>query len=980
MGDLTTYTSSTISDLMSNINRVRFNPSNIQRTILDVLDEVTDGEVDIVDPTNPFVFLLESSCVNTSLAITESAINLRKQYPSLAQTEDELYLHMSDKDFIGRFATPGFTDFTFMVSYKDVLNKMAYDNVEKCYKAIIPRNTEITINDLTFSFQYPIIIRRFSDSIVQISYDSEILDPVKALTSAVIDYDIRRDSNQEDWLFFKVNLSQFKVETSYHNIQQSITFDTEIPFSDKFAYCRVFNNSSLTDLSWVEIPVTHTDQVFDPFKPTVTLRVYEGKLKVTIPIIYINTGMMDGDIRVDIYTTKGALNVDLSDNKISSFQIDFKAIDDKRDINEYTNAITELTLLAFSDQTVNNGNDGITFDELRKRVINNSTGDRQLPITSVQLEASINNKGFELISNIDVITNRIFTATKKLPKPYNTKLLTSANIGISSFITSLEYLKTIETVKDNNTRLTILSSSLFENVNGKIKILNKSDIDGISSLPTSSKVNTINSRNFIYTPFHYVLDNSQKEFEIRAYLLDQPTVNDISFISQNETLQLLVNTNGFTIEKTHNGYKLSIVTKSGDFYKGISDSLVNCQLAFKPIGENTLAYINGTLVGKTSTEERIYEFTIETNYDLNQSNNICITNFMMFNANPLNLWCSLEGEFYIFHTTSSISTNFVPDATDSKIAKFLLPNGSVGNTEERIKYKLGDVLKNLWMRSRSLASGLTYETYETDIPLLYDRDVFETNPITGSILFIDGSGNASYNKLHSLGDPVLNAQNEQIYKHRKGDVKLDQNGSPIVTTGISSERDIDILFIDGKYYFANDESFINYRSEVAKIIKNWVVNDLADIHDDLIDQTKLFFYPKSSLGVVSVYPDNIGIKKINSEQSLVIDFYVKDKIYRDGNIRALITDSTIKTIDEFINKEYINLTEIILTLNNSYKDIIESISVSGLGGSENYQIVKMANNSDRLSLKKSIVAQQDGKLIIKEDITISFNNTERVIA
>lgn len=979
MGDLTTYSSKNISALMENIQRVKYNPSGIQRAILDTLDEITDNEVQIVDPTNPFVFLLEASSVNTALAIAESNINLRKQYPSLAQTEDELYLHMSDKDFNNRFSSPGFTDFTFMISYTDVMNKLSYDTVDKSYKAIIPRNTEIKINDLTFSFQYPIIIRRFVDGIVQINYDTEIEDPLKLLSGTIIDYDIRSDATGEKWIFFKTNLSQFKIESSFHNIQQSTSFEVEIPFENNYYYCRIFNNSSLTGNQWVEIPTTHTDQVFDPFKPTATLKVYQQALKVYIPVIYINTGMIDGDIRIDVYNTNGSLNVNLSDNKISSFEINFKAINEERDLNEFTAAVTELTVIAYSDQTVNNGSNALTFDELRSRVINNSAGDRQLPITENQLAAYTNNKGFSLISNIDVITNRIFTATRNLPSPYNTKLLTSGNIGINSFITDLEFLRNIQTVADNNKRLTILSSSLFENVNGRVRILSKAETDLIVNLPSSTKINTINSRNFLYTPYHYVLDNSQVEFEVRAYLLDQPSVSDISFVRQNETLQMLVNTNGFTIKKTSTGYKISIVTKSGNFYKEIADNLVHCQLAFLPTGENTLGYINGVMIGKTDSGERVYEFDLDTNHDLNSDDNICITNFKMFNNNPLNLWCSLEGEFHIFHTTTDITTGYISDETDNLIAKFLLPNGSVGNTHEKIKYKLGDVLKNLWTRSRSLAAGLEYKKYDADVPMYYDRDVYQVDPLTGSMLTIDAQGNASYSKLHSLGDPVLDNNGDQVFKHRKGDVILDANGIPEIASGMSTSRDLDIMFIDGKYYFANDDAFINYRGELAKIVKNWVVTDLTEIQDKLIDQTKLFFYPKSSLGNIDVYPDNYGIRKMDSEQSLTVDFYVKDKIYRDANIRSLITESTIKTIDSYITRDTINITEIVLFLNQSYSDIIDSVKVSGLGGADNYQIVKLANKSDRLCLKKNIVAQQDGKLIIKEDITITFNNIEKVI-
>ena len=126
MSDLVPSKSITITNLLDNLESVKTNPSAIQRVVLDYLAEVVDGKVNIVDPTNPFVFLLEASSVNTAVSINQSIVNLRKQYPSLSQTEEDLYLHMSDKDYIGRFATPSGTNFTFIINLTDINNKMFY--------------------------------------------------------------------------------------------------------------------------------------------------------------------------------------------------------------------------------------------------------------------------------------------------------------------------------------------------------------------------------------------------------------------------------------------------------------------------------------------------------------------------------------------------------------------------------------------------------------------------------------------------------------------------------------------------------------------------------------------------------------------------------------------------------------------------------------------------------------------------------------
>ena len=51
----------TVSDLKAKIGSYQYNPAGIQREVLRALRTATDdGEV-IVDPTNPFVFCLESA-------------------------------------------------------------------------------------------------------------------------------------------------------------------------------------------------------------------------------------------------------------------------------------------------------------------------------------------------------------------------------------------------------------------------------------------------------------------------------------------------------------------------------------------------------------------------------------------------------------------------------------------------------------------------------------------------------------------------------------------------------------------------------------------------------------------------------------------------------------------------------------------------------------------------------------------------------
>lgn len=972
MPDITTYNSVTVANVMANLDLYKTNPTAMLRATYDLVDEITSGAVNIVDPTSPFVMLLESSAIGTSMAINESMALLRKQYPALAQTDADLYMHLSDVDFIDRFATPSNVTFTVVLSVNDILNKMVRVDAESCYKATIPRDSRYTINDYIFTSKYPIDIRKYDNGVVKITYDATVESKLGALASNVIDYVVRKDTNAAQWLFFTTNVDQFAIESTHFPLQKSIVFKQTIPFTDQYYYLRAFYRNNSTNHLWKEMVTTHTDQVFDPFNPTVLIEVFDSYVTVALPPVYLTSNLVSGEIRFDVYSTKGSLTLDLSNYKPDAFGLSPVAVDEERDISAYTNALNAMSYYTFSNEVITGGSNGIDFITLRDRVINNATGVIDIPITNKRIETFVGTKGFELVKNIDTVTNRIFLATQRLPKPTNLKLATSANIGISTFITNISELQALGTVRYVNNRLTILSNNLYINDNGVIKILKEADKAALNALTKTALVSEVNSKRYLYSPFYYVLDDTNQEFELRAYNLDYPLATGLSFESQNESIQLPVNTGSYSLDKTATGYKLSVITKSGNFYKQLADGLVFAQIAYTPVGESRLAYINGVMTSKDDNNERIYEFNIVTNYNINADDSLCITNASMFGNETVNTWLKLNSVFHIFYATTSVVSGFTADAANALLGKFILPPNAVAATHETLNLKLGSSLKNLWTRSRSMASGQSYKLYDVDVPMFYDKDFYETDPVTGSVITFDTSGAIQYNITHQQGDPVLNNAGEQVFKHRKGDVVLDNNGVAIIETAPGVDKEIDMLFVDGRHYFVDDAAFISYNHELVDIIDTWINNDIYEISLILLEKTYIFFYPKTTLTDVLVYIEDSGQDILSSEQSLVVNLYVKGDIYSDAAIRAKLEESTVSILDSYIGNTVINMSDVESALRAAYGASVQSLSTSGLGGSKNYRLLTLSAEENRLALKKILYQQQDNTLIIKEDVTVNF--------
>ena len=55
-----------VGHALRKLDLINTNPASIQQTSLELLQQYLNGETDIVDATNPFMKLVESSAVNTA--------------------------------------------------------------------------------------------------------------------------------------------------------------------------------------------------------------------------------------------------------------------------------------------------------------------------------------------------------------------------------------------------------------------------------------------------------------------------------------------------------------------------------------------------------------------------------------------------------------------------------------------------------------------------------------------------------------------------------------------------------------------------------------------------------------------------------------------------------------------------------------------------------------------------------------------------
>lgn len=961
-----------IAEAMAAIERNKDNPSLMPSVFMDLINDITDGKVNFVDATNPTVLLMEMMALGIVSGVKENAASLRRRYPNLAETPEDLSDHVSDWVMTNRFAIPSKEPFRIYIGFNAFKTNAVRDESEKCVKVIIPRDTYLFKDGREFTLNYPIVIRLFDIGNLQVAYDTSVPSRLQSLRTNIIQYQILKTPDDVAYITFQVEVMQMKIERYTDNTTSGEYFAREYAFTDQFFSARAFYRNSQTGNKWKEMETTHGRMNYDRRDPTMLLRVDEGRLRVELPQVYMLHNRLLGEIAVDIYTTKGNLNEPLRDEV---YEIAFRALDPD-ELNNYTpQALSEIPRMAKPEGTLTGGRDGLTFEQYRQRVIFNDTGPQVTPISPTSIESSIEDEGFEVNKYSDIATERVFFASRKLPAPINSKLITSANIGIQTFVSSKEDMVDHPYVFTNGDRWTMDPRNLYILENGQIRLLTTLEIKHLEMMEISKKITELNSKQFLYTPFHYVFDANNSEFDLRAYYLDQPKSDVISFVRNNPTLQLEVYSNNDerSFYRTPEGYQLRIKLTSGNFFKKLSDNQVGMQLRYTPHGDSSYVYIKGRQLG-LSDENRVFVFDFKTNFDLDESDSLRINGVSVNGTDGQYAWTNLTTQCDLFIVTNAINTGYESDDTIREYASWLNGTDFVPITHETITLEFGKPLKTLWRRARNLVGSYGFKKWTTTVQKVYKEDVYKKDPIKGTVWVTNPTTGRPERVLeHARGDLVFDpVTGEPIYEHQVGDVIKGDDGLPIEDDVWVQRKEADILFIDGRHYFVTDPLYLEYNQELTDILVDWITDTLLDIQGRCLEKTKVFFHPKAQMGPVRIDYGDGRYTTIQSEQSPRIDIYLPKAVYEDKAMRSTIINQSVRILDEALKGDELDHSLITKSLKEVYGSTVTSFRLYGFGPKRDIYYATVQDIGRTLTLKRIIEPQADGTLTMKEDVTFNF--------
>lgn len=940
---------------LSNLELYKYHPNGILNISLNRLIDMLDGKIDIVDPSNPFTYLLETSCLNTAFAIQEYTLLTRKLYPRLANNYNDLFLHMSDFDYLGIFAEPAYGNVIFNILLNDFETRAKYDPVQNEYVLKLPRHLKVTVDKYIFTLPSAIIIRKTENGIFDVKFENQNFNNIFPVETNYIDFYLYKVNAEETYITFKVKLPEIDIEAVEIPLEKSKLFKNTLTYnpSRDFYFFRAFYRKNN---EWKEMLVTHTEEIYDIYNPTCIIKINttEHTIDYFIPSIYINSNQIETKVKFLIYTTNGPIDVNFNNYTISSFNNEYNPVFPEEELDDTTEPLQLITKVIYLADKVVGGKNSLDFNSLKNAVIDNSIGDRKLPITNKQLEFFIEQNNFKLIKDVDTVTNRIFLLSTQLPSPLTRYPVTRLNFDIIEYKTTINKLKLNgNNIIDINSHVTIIpENTIFVLEENELKILSGIEQTNLQSLSDINLVNELNSKKYLATFYHYILTSYNDKVELRAYDLNNTEISNINFKEFNSTTRVSINTSNIAIAKTPNGYTINVLTNLKKYVNSINETNIKPYLVYTDINDSKY-YIEGNLFTNINNNP-VYKFLLDTNYFIDNNNKIYISNFRDINNNLATIGIDLESKLEIIYVSNIVPPNFIPSSIDSYIYGSYIAVNSCVVTLEEVKIKFADYLEYLDTRIHTSVGDQPYETYDEDIPLKYTSNVYDSNN----------------NIIHYVNEIVLDENNNPIIQHHKGKIKYDENNNPIPIPIQDYNVYMNLFFIDYRAIVANTEDIINYRKYLRSFITEKIVENAKNVQEVLLENTIAYVTLPKSIENVIVKVNN-KIASVYGLQNLQIDLCVKENVYNDTSIRDNIEYAIIKQVDEyFFNRKIISKSELHELLFTNLKEYVENITIRNFTNID-VDYIEIINNNSYIGLNKKLVLENN-KYNLKEDITIKF--------
>ena len=965
-----------IAKIVKDMTRYIYNPEALADIALDTLLEAgsADDTVELYDPSDPVVRTIESAALLTHAAVEHDWYCMTKTYPRLAVTRGDLYRHMSDKDYPDLFTQPATTRLLLLLNKDEIFKHAVPPNGMNVRRIVIPRDTSITVEGYTFTLQYPIEIRVLPSGGMQVIQISDVASPLRVLETNNIDWQYvtkEVDGKAYECIAIYIPVMQYSVVSSTYPLVAGVTFKQTLSYNDAYYVTRVWvrNNSG-----WRELKTTHSQIVFDPKDPTAIITMVDGQVTVKIPDLYVRTGLLSGEIRIEVHSTKGVIDLDITGHGPDVFKL---ALADRNDEISST-LVAPFERLSFkqiySPERIIGGRAALSLDEMRDRVIDNAIGPRRTPISERQLQLTLADMGYTLDKSIDFVTDRIYHASRVLLESPVRELSTPCGTTNGIIRTQFSELVKRPSVYDNGQRITIGPSTLYSDSSNEY-IVHDRTAEDLLAMPALQRVEYVNNNRLFFSPFYYVLDSNSDVFETRPYELDTPTLTSKEFVETNITLELDIAIGDVMVAKHPEGYLVRIITRSSDVVKKMKDSQLEVQVAFKSRSSDTWSRLNATLVGWWGDEspERIYDVLIKSNMDVDKNHDLIVNNFTVNGDQVVEQALQLECELNVVFGVNTYTT---PNYRSSNIDAIMFgaTDTSKGVTHEKLYLTLGHHLSALWANGRPETGAANYLKHTENVYAKYtEREYLRNEDHTFVTEVVDGVTKLVVK--HEVGDYRLDANGERIIQYREG-TPVEQDGKPVVANVRQLVRRMEVFLLDARYTACDSPDIKAYMTELKRDLLKSILFDLPNLRASMLEKTDIFVYPRNNMGKVWVrYADNTR-NQISAELPFLFTISVDEQTRTDPVLTEKIKETIRTRLNAILNETTVSVSKILEDIRGKVKDIVVDIELEAFGKDKDQKVYALINPKDQLTMGKLAYVTQEGNVSLRDDLRMSWGRLD----
>ena len=950
-------------------------PMNIAAMALDEIHDRLEGTKVIADPNSPFCHLLEFGSSINSMVIQAVEEKFPLLYAQRAQTMEDLFMHMSDYDYLRLFATPA-SGTLRMAFPKKYLTDNALDYNENYKQVTIPKDTVFMVGKYPFGIYYPIniLINNYTNTFTAV-YDTNYTNPLFTLSKNIVEkYDFTYGSL--DYVVIDFPIYQFAKSMVDTIIDSSLGFTQTYTYNNQFYAVRVFN---VVNGEYQEMRQSLNTITYDLTTPTVYLQVMQDihKLRITVPQIYFDNGMMGTKLSVEIYTTLGPLDIDTTNIPNSNIRADFAL--KSRNTTNYSAILKSLpfdTIISLNGNKIIGGSNAVTLETLRKRVVYDNLI-QSVPITETDVEVYLEDNGFYVKKYKDNVTDRIYYAYRVLTDtsggivPSMTAQMRMTDIYLSDAYTGF--------LRQSDGSITVLPTTLYRynNDTNDVVPLNIDELTLLNNMDKQELADTLNNNTYLRSPFHVRYDLDADFPHATSYNLMTPSIKNFVYVTENYNISSKIMTYDATVEHVNDGIG------GYDVYLSVSKT---DDLGDVP-EENILIYVftktsEGYTIGipveyvEPMESRYLYKFHIDTNYHLTENDEIFITNFQNENYNLSEHSVPLTSEYYLVHlihrgVLEGVNYSPAPQSVSNGVPDTYLEN-YVALTRQYLTISLGHALNDVVNNNVELSvSGAQYATWEYDVPAHYENDVYARTE-TGEYQYtISDNGNIELILEHAAGDPMIDERGNPVYEHRKGDVRYSANGEPILADPASMIYYTDMMFIDAKVFASERANEMNFASQLPRTLESYF-DTIRTIQDQLLERTMLYFKAVRTAGTATFNMGDGATSQQNIEMAFRIRCYVPSYIKQDTAVQQIITDNICAAIEENIQTKNINMMDIFAQVKNKLTDYIEYFTLLGINEDITNQTFVILDEDAQPSLRRRLVLTEDNILSLEKSLDIEF--------